>query len=133
MSRIGVVGMGYVGLTTAACLAGLGHDVVGVDIDEGRLAILRKGKLPIYEPGLEELVERNTRGGRLTYGNQIEQALASAEFVFLAVGTPPDRRRGAGLTALKVAAQELGRCLLAHLGVLHTSPVPLCTRTPVRQ
>src|SRR5258708_27351098 len=127
MSRIGVVGMGYVGLTTAACLAGLGHDVVGVDIDEGRLAILRKGKLPIYESGLEELLERNTRGGRLTYGNQIEQALASAEFVFLAVGTPPDRRGGADLTALKVAAKEIGRCLLDNLVVINKSTVPIGT------
>ena len=127
MSRIGVVGLGYVGLTTAACLADLGHDVVGVDIDEGRLATLRKGRLPIYEPGLEELVERGTRGGRLSYTSKIDQALGSAEFVFLAVGTPPDRRGGADLSALKVAAREIGRCLVDNLVVINKSTVPIGT------
>ncbi len=127
MSRIGVVGLGYVGLTTAACLADLGHQVIGVDIDEGRLTILRKSKLPIYEPGLEELVERGTRSGRLSYTSRIEKGLEQAEFVFLAVGTPPDRRGGADLTALKVAAEEIGRNLVDNLVVINKSTVPIGT------
>lgn len=127
MSRIGVVGLGYVGLTTAACLADLGHEVIGVDIDAARLAMLRKSKLPIYEPGLEELVERGTKGGRLSFSGAIADALGSAEFVFLAVGTPADRRGGADLTALKAAAKGIGKNLVDNLVVVNKSTVPIGT------
>jgi UDPglucose 6-dehydrogenase len=127
VSRIGVVGLGYVGLTTAACLADLGHEVTGVDIDEGRLAMLRKGKIPIYEPGLGELIERGARGGRLSFSGEIADALSSAEFVFLAVGTPPDRRGGADLTALKAAAKGIGQHLVDNVVVVNKSTVPIGT------
>ncbi len=127
MSRIGVVGLGYVGLTTAACLADLGHDVIGVDIDAARITMLRRHKLPIYEPGLEELVERGTKGGRLSFSGAIADALGSAEFVFLAVGTPPDRRGGADLTALKAAAEGIGKNLVDNLVVVNKSTVPIGT------
>jgi UDPglucose 6-dehydrogenase len=127
VSRIGVVGLGYVGLTTAACLADLGHDVIGVDIDAARITMLRRHKLPIYEPGLEELVERGTKGGRLSFSGAIADALGSAEFVFLAVGTPPDRRGGADLTALKAAAEGIGKNLVDNLVVVNKSTVPIGT------
>ena len=122
-----MVGLGYVGLTTAACLADLGHDVIGVDIDAARITMLRRHKLPIYEPGLEELIERGARGGRLSFSGEIADALSSAEFVFVAVGTPPDRRGGADLTALRAAAKEIGQHLVAGVVVVNKSTVPIGT------
>ena len=127
MSRIGVVGLGYVGLTTAACLADLGHDVIGVDIDAARITMLRRHQLPLYEPALKELVERGTRAGRLSFSGEIADALSSAEFVFVAVGTPPDRRGGADLTALKAAAKGIGKHLVDNVVVVNKSTVPIGT------
>jgi UDPglucose 6-dehydrogenase len=127
VSRIGVVGLGYVGLTTAACLADLGHDVIGVDIDAARIKMLRRHRLPLYEPGLEELIQRGARGGRLSFSGEIADALSSAEFVFLAVGTPPDRRGGADLTALKAAAKGIGQHLVDGVVVVNKSTVPIGT------
>ena len=127
MSRIGVVGLGYVGLTTAVCLADLGHDVIGVDIDAVRIKMLRRHRLPLYEPGLEELIQRGARGGRLSFSGEIADALSSAEFVFLAVGTPPDRRGGADLTALKAAAKGIGQHLVDGVVVVNKSTVPIGT------
>jgi UDPglucose 6-dehydrogenase len=127
VSRIGVVGLGYVGLTTAVCLADLGHDVIGVDIDAARIKMLRRHRLPLYEPGLEELIQRGARGGRLSFSGEIADALGSAEFVFLAVGTPPDRRGGADLTALKAAAKGIGQHLVDGVVVVNKSTVPIGT------
>ncbi|MGH2867596.1 MAG: 3-hydroxyacyl-CoA dehydrogenase NAD-binding domain-containing protein, partial [Solirubrobacteraceae bacterium] len=90
MSRIAVVGTGYVGLTTAACLADLGNDVLGVDIDENRIDVLAGAEMPFYEPGLGELVARNVQSGRLRFTASYDEAIPDAEFVFIAVGTPMD-------------------------------------------
>jgi len=114
-------------LTTAACLADLGHDVVGVDIDAARITMLRRHKLPIYEPGLEELMERGAKGGRLSFSGEIADALSSAEFVFVAVGTPPDRRGGADLTALRAASKSIGQHLVDGVVVVNKSTVPIGT------
>ena len=122
-----MVGLGYVGLTTAVCLADLGHDVIGVDIDAVRIKMLRRHRLPLYEPGLEELIQRGARGGRLSFSGEIADALSSAEFVFLAVGTPPDRRGGADLTALKAAAKGIGQHLVDGVVVVNKSTVPIGT------
>ena len=122
-----MVGLGYVGLTTAVCLADLGHDVIGVDIDAARIKMLRRHRLPLYEPGLEELIQRGARGGRLSFSGEIADALSSAEFVFLAVGTPPDRRGGADLTALKAAAKGIGQHLVDGVVVVNKSTVPIGT------
>jgi UDPglucose 6-dehydrogenase len=119
--------LGYVGLTTAACLADLGNDVVGVDIDAARISMLRRGKSPIYEPGLEELMESNVRGGRLSFTTDIVEAIRGSEFVFLAVGTPPDRRGGADLAALKAAARDIGSNLVEDLVIVNKSTVPIGT------
>ena len=88
MKQICVVGVGYVGLVTAACFADLGNRVVALDVDEKRVENLKKGVMPIYEPGLEELVKRNVKGGRITFTTSYEEALKGAEFAFIAVGTP---------------------------------------------
>jgi UDPglucose 6-dehydrogenase len=122
-----VVGLGYVGLTTAACLADLGNEVTGVDIDAARLSMLNRNQMPIYEPGLEELVERGSRVGRLSFTADLVSALKTAEFVFVAVGTPPDRRGGADLTALKAVAREIGKNLVDNLVIVNKSTVPIGT------
>jgi UDPglucose 6-dehydrogenase len=127
VSRIGVIGLGYVGLTTAACLADLGHDVVGMDIDADRIGQLRRNRVPIYEPGLGELIERGARGGRLSFTGDVAASVSEAEFVFLAVGTPPDHRGGADLTALKAAAADIGKNLVDNLVVVNKSTVPIGT------
>ena len=127
MSRIAVIGVGYVGLSTAACFADLGHHVIGHDIDEPRVQQLRKNKIPIYEPGLEELIERNARADRLSFTSSLREAMSGAEFVFLAVGTPPDRHGGADLSALKAAARSIGEILDHPLTIISKSTVPIGT------
>ena len=88
MKRICVIGVGYVGLVTGACFADLGNQVAALDIDEERIAGLKQGLMPIYEPGLEELVARNARSGRLVFTTSYPDALREAEYVIIAVGTP---------------------------------------------
>ena len=87
--NVGVVGTGYVGLVAGTCFAESGNDVVCVDIDEAKIALLKQGKIPIYEPGLEEVVERNVRAGRLHFTTSYKDGLKDTEFVFVAVNTPP--------------------------------------------
>ena len=84
--KITIVGTGYVGLVTGTCLADSGNDVTCLDVDEKKVAILKNGSVPFYEPGLEELVERNTKVGRLHFASDTHEAIAAAEIVFLAVG-----------------------------------------------
>jgi UDPglucose 6-dehydrogenase len=127
VSRIAVIGVGYVGLSTAASFADLGHDVTGYDIDSERIARLRRNRIPIFEPGLEELIERNSRSGRLSFTDNLSTALAGVEFVFLAVGTPPDRRGGADLTALKAAVQCIAEELDHPMTLVSKSTVPIGT------
>ena len=88
MKQICVIGVGYVGLVTAACFSDLGNRVVALDISEERINGLKRGEMPIYEPGLEELVERNVRAGRLSFTTSYPEALNGTEFAFIAVGTP---------------------------------------------
>ena len=127
LSRITVVGLGYVGLTTAACFADLGHTVVGHDVDEARVRALRRHRVPFYEPGLGELISRNARGGRLSFTVSLPEALREAEMVFLAVGTPPDRHGGADLGALRTAARAIGECLDHPMVLINKSTVPIGT------
>ena len=91
--KIVVVGTGYVGLVAGACLAETGNDVIGADVDAAKIDGLNRNVLPIYEPGLEDLVERNQAAGRLRFTTDVANAIAESEVVFIAVGTPPGRRR----------------------------------------
>jgi UDPglucose 6-dehydrogenase len=127
VSRMAVIGVGYVGLSTAASFADLGHRVTGYDIDSERIARLRRNRIPIFEPGLEELIERNSRAGRLSFTDDLPTALAESEFVFLAVGTPPDRHGGADLTALKAAVRSIAEGLDHPMTLVSKSTVPIGT------
>jgi UDPglucose 6-dehydrogenase len=108
VSRIAVIGSGYVGLTTAACFADLGNEVTAIDIDESRIAGLRRGRVPFYEPGLEDLIGRNVHDRRLSFTSRWGDGLEGAEFAFLAVGTPTGEGGRANLEAVRSAAHTLG-------------------------
>src|SRR5690606_10530966 len=105
--NITVIGVGYVGLVTGACFSDLGNRVLALDINEERIQNLKKGIMPIYEPGLAEVVERNVRAGRLVFTTSYEEALKDAEFVFIAVGTPEGVDGEADLQYVRMAAESI--------------------------
>src|SRR5215510_5106132 len=126
--RIAMVGSGYVGLVSGACLAQFGHDVICVDKVADKVAQLRKGDVPIYEPGLDKLVVDNVRAGRLTFDTNLAEAVGSAEAVFIAVGTPTRRGDGhADLTYVYSAAAEIAKALRGYTTVVIKSTVPVGT------
>ena len=122
-----VVGAGYVGLTTATCLADLGNDVSLIDIDREKLRQLRRGKMTFYEPGLQELLERNIRASRLTFTESYSDGLAGAEYSFIAVSTPEGQGGEADLTAVENAAMSIARSMSGPLVVINKSTVPIGT------
>jgi len=127
MKQICVIGVGYVGLVTAACFADLGNRVVALDVDERRVENLKKGIMPIYEPGLEELVKRNTKGGRLSFTTSYADALKGAEFAFIAVGTPSGVDGSADLQYVDAAARSIAKNMTAPLVIINKSTVPIGT------
>jgi UDPglucose 6-dehydrogenase len=124
---LAVVGVGYVGLVTGACFADLGNRVVALDIDAARIAGLKRGELPIYEPGLQELVERNVRADRLRFTTSYEDALRSADFVFIAVGTPSGVDGEADLQHVRAVAESIARAMTHPLIIVNKSTVPVGT------
>src|SRR5919112_3379939 len=132
--RIAMIGTGYVGLVSGACFSDFGHDVVCVDKDGGKIEALRQGKMPIFEPGLDKLVERNVQGGRLAFTTDLEQGVAEAEAVFIAVGTPSRRGDGhADLSYVFGAAEEIARALRGPAVVVTKSTVPVGTGDEVER
>jgi UDPglucose 6-dehydrogenase len=127
MKQICVVGVGYVGLVTAACFADLGNRVIALDISEERIAGLMRGEMPIYEPGLKELVERNALAGRLSFTTSYEEGLAGTEFVFIAVGTPSGVDGEADLRYLATSAETVARTMQTSLVIVNKSTVPVGT------
>jgi UDPglucose 6-dehydrogenase len=127
MKQISVIGVGYVGLVTGACFADLGNRVVALDIDEERIAGLKKGKMPIFEPGLEEMVSRNVEAKRLSFTTSYEEALAQAEYVFIAVGTPSGVDGEADLKHVRAAAISIAESMVAPIIVINKSTVPVGT------
>jgi UDPglucose 6-dehydrogenase len=127
MKQICVVGVGYVGLVTAACFADLGTRVVALDIVEEKIKGLKRGEMPIYEPGLKELVERNVRAGRLTFTTSYTKGLDSSEFVFIAVGTPSGVDGEADLGHVAKVAETIAREMRAPLIIVNKSTVPVGT------
>jgi UDPglucose 6-dehydrogenase len=130
--RITLHGTGYVGLVTGACLAETGNDVVCVDIDERKVESLRRGQIPIYEPGLEDLVRRNAAAGRLKFTTDIAAGVKHAPYQFIAVGTPPDEDGSADLTHVLAVARNIGRTMTDYKVLVTKSTVPVGTADRVR-
>ncbi|HVC99892.1 MAG TPA: nucleotide sugar dehydrogenase, partial [Candidatus Dormibacteraeota bacterium] len=127
MSKVTIVGGGYVGLTTAACLADLGNEVVVVDIDEAKVASLQRHRVHFFEPGLQEVVERNALGGRLKFTTSFQEAIPGAEYAFLAVATPEGEGGQADVSAVEKAALAIGEFMDGPLVIVNKSTVPIGT------
>lgn len=127
MKQICVVGVGYVGLVTAACFADLGNRVTALDVDEKRVENLKKGIMPIYEPGLDELVKRNVKAGRIQFTTSYKDALENAEYAFIAVGTPSGKEGEADLQYVESAAKSIAKNMTAPLVIINKSTVPIGT------
>ena len=130
--RVAIFGTGYVGLVTGACLAEVGHDVVCVDINAAKLEGLRRGVIPIFEPGLEPMVKANHAAGRLDFTTDAAQAIAHGDVVFIAVGTPPDEDGSADLQYVLQVAKTIGRHIEKPTLVVNKSTVPVGTADKVR-
>jgi UDPglucose 6-dehydrogenase len=132
--RIAMIGTGYVGLVSGACFSDFGHDVVCVDKDAAKIDALHRGVMPIFEPGLDQLVERNVRGGRLSFTTDLNQGVAGAEAVFIAVGTPSRRGDGhADLSYVFGAAREIAEALTGPAAIVTKSTVPVGTGDEVER
>lgn len=132
--KIAIVGTGYVGLVSGTCFADMGAEVTCVDVDANKIERLKAGDVPIYEPGLQTLVLRNQKAGRLTFTTSIEEALSSgAEAIFSAVGTPPDEDGSADLSYVLEVARSIGRKMDRYLCVVTKSTVPVGTADLVRK
>ncbi|WP_448582191.1 UDP-glucose dehydrogenase family protein [Thermaurantiacus sp.] len=132
--RVAMIGAGYVGLVSGACFADFGHRVTIVDVDEGRIARLRAGEMPIYEPGLKELVAANVRAGRLAFTTSLADGMAGAEAVFIAVGTPSRRGDGhADLSFVYAAARDVALNLAGFTVIVTKSTVPVGTGDEVER
>jgi UDPglucose 6-dehydrogenase len=127
MKQICVIGVGYVGLVTAACFSDLGNRVVALDINEERIEGLKRGEMPIYEPGLEELVDRNVRSGRLSFTTSYKTALDKSEFAFIAVGTPSGVDGEADLRHVAAVARSIAENMQSPLIIVNKSTVPVGT------
>ena len=127
MRDITVVGVGYVGLVTGTCFADLGNRVCCLDVDEAKIETLNEGGMPIYEPGLEEMVRRNVSAGRLTFTTDYAEALAEAEFAFIAVGTPEGVDGEADLKYVQAAAESVAKTMVQPLVIVNKSTVPVGT------
>ena len=131
--KIAVIGTGYVGLVAGACFAESGNDVTCVDKDEAKIRTLRAGKMPIYEPGLEELVRRNRQENRLTFTTTLPKAVRAASIVFIAVGTPQGEDGSADLQHVLDVAREVARAMNGYKVIVNKSTVPVGTAVKVRE
>ncbi|WP_372422999.1 UDP-glucose dehydrogenase family protein [Salinarimonas chemoclinalis] len=132
--RVAMIGSGYVGLVSGACFADFGHEVACIDKDPAKIAALEAGRMPIYEPGLEDLVRRNVAQGRLAFATDLTDAVAAAEAVFIAVGTPSRRGDGhADLSYVVAAAREIAHAMRGYTVVVTKSTVPVGTGDEVER
>lgn len=131
--RIAIIGSGYVGLVAGTCFADSGNDVACVDIDERKIRMLQDGQVPIYEPGLEELIKKNVKEKRLTFTTNLAEGVANAQAVFIAVGTPEGESGEADLQYVLAAAQAVGRAMKQYTVVVDKSTVPVGTADKVRE
>ena len=130
--KITVVGTGYVGLVSGTCLAEVGNDVLCLDLDPEKIRILEEGGIPIYEPGLQEMVRRNVAAGRLHFTTDIEKAVQHGTIQFIAVGTPPDEDGSADLKYVLAAARSIGRTMTDYKVIVDKSTVPVGTGEKVK-
>ncbi|MFN3685611.1 UDP-glucose dehydrogenase family protein [Salinarimonas sp.] len=132
--RVAMIGSGYVGLVSGACFADFGHEVACIDKDPAKIQALEAGRMPIFEPGLEDLVRRNVEQGRLSFATDLSDAVAAAEVVFIAVGTPSRRGDGhADLSYVHAAAREIARAISGYTVVVTKSTVPVGTGDEVER
>jgi UDPglucose 6-dehydrogenase len=130
--KITIIGTGYVGLVSGACFADVGNTVMCLDVDARKIAMLNEGGIPIHEPGLDALVKRNAAAGRLLFSTSYDEAVAHADVIFLAVGTPPDEDGSADLTHILSAARSIGQRMNRPLVLVDKSTVPVGTANRVR-
>jgi UDPglucose 6-dehydrogenase len=130
--KISIVGTGYVGLVTGTCLAEVGNDVVCLDLDERKIGMLKQGQIPIYEPGLEDMVQRNQAAGRLRFTTDVAESAAHGVIQFIAVGTPPDEDGSADLQYVVSAARAIGQHMNEYKVIVDKSTVPVGTADKVR-
>ena len=131
--KISIIGTGYVGLVSGACFADVGNTVLCLDVDAAKIAMLKSGGIPIHEPGLDALVARNASAGRLLFSTSYDEAVAHADVIFLAVGTPPDEDGSADLTHILSAARSIGQRIDKPIVIVDKSTVPVGTADKVRK
>ncbi len=125
--KVCCIGCGYVGLVAATCLADMGNDVISVDIDKNKVNNLKKGIIPIYEPGLKDMLDRNAREKRITYSTNIKEGIQKSEVIFIAVGTPPDSNNCADISAITSVAENIGRHMNGYKIIVNKSTAPVGT------
>src|SRR5689334_9223105 len=131
--KITVIGSGYVGLVSGTCLAEVGNDVLCLDVDAEKIRILQEGGIPIFEPGLLDMVKRNVAAGRLHFTTDVEKAVAHGAIQFIAVGTPPDEDGSADLQYVVAAARNIGKHMTDYKVVVDKSTVPVGTADKVKR
>src|SRR3989338_1088979 len=125
--KIGIIGSGYVGLVTGACFAHLGNNVICVDNDVKKIAMLKKGRIPIFEPGLEEMIDKNVKERRLRFSASIAEAVMFAEVLFISVNTPPKENGEADLSSVENVSHEIARHIRDYRLIVEKSTVPVET------
>ena len=131
--KITIFGSGYVGLVTGACFAEVGNDVLCVDIDQQKIDSLNNGRIPIHEPGLDEIVAENIRAGRLRFTSDMQEGVDFGLYQIIAVGTPPDEDGSADLRHVLAVAQSIGTSMKEYRIVINKSTVPVGTADRVRE
>ncbi|MBU2781960.1 UDP-glucose/GDP-mannose dehydrogenase family protein [Acidithiobacillus caldus] len=131
--KITVFGIGYVGLVSGACLAEVGNDILCMDVDSAKISLLEDGGIPIFEPGLKEMVGRNVSAGRLQFTTDVERAVNHGDVQFIAVGTPPDEDGSADLRHVLDVARNIGRLMNSSKIIVNKSTVPVGTAGKIRE
>jgi len=132
MNKIAVIGVGYVGLVTSTCFAELGNQVVGVDIDQKKIANLQKNIIPIFEEGLTELVKQNQQASKLSFTTDVKKAVKSSDIIFIAVGTPSLPDGSVDLSYVKSASESIGKTINSYKVIINKSTVPVGTGNVVK-